>query len=53
MKEQMIASEWDSAKNGLFNLYINNKPNLAGKIKIFLWNLILFPIVKISWRDKQ
>lgn len=40
-------------QDGLFSIKIEYTPNIWGRIKIFWWNLILFPIVKITYHQSH
>ncbi len=48
-----MKNEAKNYKGELITLTTKTKPNLSGRIKIFLWNAILFPIVRIVWENKN
>ena len=44
--------DYKASENGLFIFTFDDRPNLAGRIKIAIMNALLFPIVKITYKEE-
>jgi len=46
-------TDYKASENGLFILTFEDRPKLAGRIKIAIMNALLFPVVKITYKGKK
>ena len=52
MKNILKEGQYDCLEQGLLRFELYGKPTLFQRIKIKLWNILLFPVLKITWKEK-